>query len=257
MWKGMADRSVMIGNSWLANANHNQHHPWLDPRVERNPMHWEKQQDHIDPLRAPRRRRNNNLTQVFETIVMLFTPTRHTREGIFVNEISYDSHLSIRFHLPVWYGKGSQDCWAYRWMAHRSITHHPLKHSPCIPYPQPIRWNHNVWIGHHSYCNMESMWLWDIKQKVIWIEIDYWMVEWMCVYVPTVWHYWLSQNIQKVSFMNIDERHTLSHAERCVCGRSRVCWWTCYRASWTCNCFHCCWICTTLIDSIYFGWFRS
>ena len=56
---------------------------------------------------------------------------------------SYDSYLSNRFHLSVWYGKGSQDCWVYRWMAYRAITHHPLKHSPCIPYPQPIRWNHN------------------------------------------------------------------------------------------------------------------
>ena len=69
MWKAIAHRNVMIGNYWLANANHNQHRPSLDPRVVRNPLHWERQQDHIDPLRAPRRSRrknNNNLAQVFK-----------------------------------------------------------------------------------------------------------------------------------------------------------------------------------------------
>ena len=67
MWKTIAHRSVMIRNCCQANANHNQHHPSLDPRVVKNPMHWERQQDHIDPLRAPRRRSsNNNLAQVFE-----------------------------------------------------------------------------------------------------------------------------------------------------------------------------------------------
>ena len=133
-------------------------------------------------------------------------------------------------------------------MAHRAITHHPLKHSPCIPYPQSIRWNHNVWIGYHSHCNMQSMWSPDIKQKIIGIGIDYWMVEWMCVYVQTVWHYWLSHYIQKVLSMNIDERHPLFHTGGHVCRRSLAYWWVCYRASWTCNCFHCCWRCTTLIQ---------
>ena len=32
-------RSVIIGNSWQANANHSQHRPSRDPKVERNPMH--------------------------------------------------------------------------------------------------------------------------------------------------------------------------------------------------------------------------
>ena len=193
----------------------------------------------------------------WKTIVMLFTPLRHTREGIFVNtEIIWLSLVhSIPFISFVW--ERSQDCWVYRWMAYRAITHHPLKHSPCIPYPQSIRWNHNVWIGHHSHCNMESMWLWDIKQKIIGIGIDYWMVEWMCVYVQRVWHYWLSQNIQNVSSMNIEERHPLSNARGHVCRRSLAYWIACYRASWTCNCFHCCWRCMTFIHSIYFGWFRS
>ena len=66
-WKmeTIAPKSAMIGNCWLANANHNQHRLSLDPRVIKNPMHWERQQDHIDPLRVPKRRRNN-LAQVFE-----------------------------------------------------------------------------------------------------------------------------------------------------------------------------------------------
>ena len=70
----------------------------------------------------------------------------------------------------------------------------------------------------------------------------------MCVYVQTVWHYWLSQNIQNVLSMNIEERHPLSHARGHACRRFRAYWWACYRVSWTCNCFHCCWICTTLIQ---------
>ena len=56
IWKAVASRSAIIGNSWQANANHSQHRLSRDPRVERNPMHWEMQQDHIDPLRGVRRR---------------------------------------------------------------------------------------------------------------------------------------------------------------------------------------------------------
>ena len=35
----VAHRSVIIGYSWRANVSHSQHHPSLDPRVEKNPMH--------------------------------------------------------------------------------------------------------------------------------------------------------------------------------------------------------------------------
>ena len=54
IWKAVASRSAIIGNSWQANANHSQHRLSRDPRVERNPMHWERQQGHIDPLRGVR-----------------------------------------------------------------------------------------------------------------------------------------------------------------------------------------------------------
>ena len=191
-----------------------------------------------------------------KTIVMLFTPLRHTREGIFVNaEIIWLSLVhSIPFISLVWERVTR--------LLSVSMNGTSSNHTPSIEtltlYPLSTTDSmESQCLNRSSFCNMESMWLWDIKQKIIGIGIDYWMVEWMWVYVQTMWHYWLSQNTQNVSSMNIEEHHPLSHTWGHVCRHSLAYWWACYRVSWRCNCFHCCWICTTLMHSIYFGWLRS
>ena len=93
----------------------------------------------------------------------------------------------------------------------------------------------------------------DINQKIIRIVIDYKIVVWMCIYVQTEWHYWLSHDM-KCPSMNIEEHHPLSLELTHDSRPSRVYEWANYRVSWMCSCFHCCWICMTFIN---FGVFRS